>query len=100
MSLRVVDIADGYESETVPSVISVVGLRAVERVLTAGDIIAGKITLAISPVLPSTITLSWEGITQYLSNNDFAVSGDEIIFTGYNLQSLIQVGDIVRLTYQ
>lgn len=100
MALRVVDIADGFESEQVPSVISVVGLRAVEKILTASEIIAGKIILPIVPALASTITLTWEGVAQYASNNDFGVSGAEIIFTGFNLINYIQTGDLIRVTYQ
>lgn len=100
MALRVVDIADGYESETVPSVVSVVGLRADERIISASEIIAGKFTLAIAPALPSTVTLNWNGICQYMVGSDFQVSGADIIFFGYNLQDLIQSGDLVRVTYQ
>jgi hypothetical protein len=100
MALRVVDIADGYESETVPSVVSVVGLRASERILSASEIIAGKIVLSIAPAIPSTVTLFWDGICQYTVGNDFMVSGAEVIFAGYNLGSLLQAGDLVRVTYQ
>jgi len=100
MSLRIIDIADGYESETVPSVVSIVGLRAVERILSVSEVMDGKIILSIAPSLPSTITLSWQGVSQYISSNDFAVSGVEIIFSGYNLGNIIQVGDVIRLTYQ
>lgn len=100
MALRIVDIADGYQSETVPSVISVVGLRASEFTVSASHLIAGKFTLAIAPALPSTVTLNWEGICQYQINNDFIVSGADIIFSGKNLESLMQVNDLVRVTYQ
>lgn len=100
MALRVVDIADGFQSESVPSVVSVVGLRALEKTLTPSDLIAGKLTLAFTPAIPSTLTLTWEGVAQYAVNNDFAVSGNEVIFTGYNLENLISVGDVIRLTYQ
>lgn len=100
MALRIVDLADGYESETVPSVVSVVGLRANERVISVSEIMAGKFTLPITPGIPSTVTLAWMGITQYVVNNDFQVSGADIIFGGYNLGNILQAGDLVRVTYQ
>lgn len=100
MALRIVDLADGYQSETVPSVVSVVGLRDNERIISASEIIAGKFTLAIAPALPSSVTLAWNGITQSAVSNDFQVSGADIIFGSYNLGSLIQAGDVVRVTYQ
>lgn len=100
MALRIVDIADGYQSETVPSVVSVVGLRSAEVIISASHIIAGKITLVIAPAVPSTLTLHWNGVCQYESNNDFSISGADIIFTGKNLESLLSNGDLIRVTYQ
>lgn len=100
MALRIIDIADGYESASVPSVVSVVGLRSNERIISVGEIMDGYFTLSIAPSLPDTLTLAWNGIVQYAIDGDFQVTGSNVIFSGYNLGSLIEAGDLVRVTYQ
>lgn len=99
MTLRVVTISDGFESSSVPSVADVVGTRTQVFELSSGEVIAKKVTLSVAPGNPSSLVLSYNGITQF-PGKDYIVTGAEVIFDGYNMGPDIAIGDEIIATYQ
>ena len=99
MSLKIVNVADGFESSSVPGVAEVIGQKIYYRDITNGEFIAMAVVLPSTPAVPGNVTLTWQGITQTI-DKDFYVDGSSVKWDGKNLESVMQPNDEILVTYQ
>jgi hypothetical protein len=67
--------------------------------LTLGEIIAGQVTLASTPIHPAKVLLTpYEGVPSFYGL-DFTVAGNVLSWTGLGLDGLLGPGDILQVVY-
>lgn len=98
MSLKIVNISDGFGSATVPSIVDPVAGVVTHITLTVTDISNGYATLSTAPSDPSSSVLSWQGLVQ-VYNLDYTLSGSQVNFLS-NLLTKLESGDVLTLYYQ
>jgi hypothetical protein len=69
------------------------------RSVTNPEIIAGKLVLGFTPVLPATVLVDLIGGTSQHYNVDYTITGNELIWSGYTLAGFLTVGDVLRVHY-
>lgn len=97
--LRRVDFSDGFTSSSTPSVTSVVGIQVGTHNVNFTTLVNGFFTLPSTPSLPATFSMSWQGVEQY-ENEAFVLIGDKVQLNGYSIFDFLEVGDIVKFSYQ
>ena len=70
-----------------------------KRILSAGDITAKKVTLSQSPTSTTEVVLDIIGGTAQSNGTDFSVTGNELSWSGLNLDGLLSAGDELRIFY-
>jgi hypothetical protein len=98
MSIKIVQISDGFSSSEVPSIVDVQGSRIVNHTVTQTTINNGFFTLPVPANLPSTSMLFWLGVGQ-IYGLDFQILGDKITILT-NLKSKLAANDVLVLYYQ
>lgn len=99
MALKIVTISDGFESSTVPSVVTPAAQTVITYgTLTGTDISNGYLTLGAAPSSPNQTTFSWIGINQFYGT-DFSVSGAQLSFLARLIGHGLQSGDEFIITY-
>jgi hypothetical protein len=99
MSLKIVEISDGYSSSAVPSVGTPSSTASFTYTITLTDVINKYLTLPGAPNVPSSAELVWLGVGQ-VYGVDFIVSSNTMNWNGLGLESLILTGDKVFIYYQ
>jgi hypothetical protein len=99
MSMRIVTVADGYESSSVPGVADIVGIRVYPRTLTTPEFNSKSMLLSITPGIASTVMVHWQGVLQ-TPDEDFYVDGAYIKWDTKNLDAVIAAGDKLNISYQ
>lgn len=90
---RIVDLADGYESESAPPIAGIAAFAVFNYTLTALDISNGYISLVQAPTSASETLFFWQNIAQ-IYGTDFDVTGLQLNFLPA-LTPEIQDGDKV-----
>jgi hypothetical protein len=97
MSLKIVQISDGFGSQAVPSITDVQGAVVLNVVLTAQNISDGFILLPTASSNPSGSLLIWQGVGQQY-NVDYEVNGVQLSFFS-PLLSLLSTNDFITIYY-
>lgn len=69
------------------------------RVLTAGEVTAGSLTLAQTPAAPSEVMVDAIGGTAQEYATDFSVVGTTLSWSGLGLDGVLSAGDKLRIGY-
>ena len=64
--------------------------------LGSGDIIAGSVSIGITPSSPTLTRLTVGGVRQTYGT-DFSVSGSTLSWSGLGLDGILEAGDILQL---
>lgn len=99
MSLKVVNVADGFGAAAVPGVADVVAAQVYYRDVSNAEFIAKAVILPATPGSPGNVKMSWMGIAQTI-NKDFYVDGNAVKWDSKNLDGLMQTNDEIIVTYQ
>lgn len=67
---------------------------------TNEDIAAGEFELGSLPAFPELVMMDVVGGAQQYPGLDFYVEGQKIVFRDFNLQTLVEPGDVARIIYQ
>lgn len=68
--------------------------------ITGPMLTLGKFTLPTTPTDPNKVLVDInEGTTALIPGTDFVVIGNELMFGGYQLESLLVVGQRVRVVF-
>ena len=75
--------------------------RPVEQAITVTEqhLNSKSITLTHAPLLGYNVTILPRGGCAQFHNSDFVVSGATITWDGYDLDGLLEVGDILQVSY-
>lgn len=89
-----------YLTEGVAPAISLPGTdNVIYHTFSSTDIANKKIVLANTPSEPTKMLFDYIGGTSQVYNVDFSVVSNEVVFTGYALETVIALGDVVRLKF-
>jgi hypothetical protein len=99
MSLKIVQISDGFSSSAVPSTSPPTSSASFTYIITNTDLVTKSIPLPTTPSSPTSAKLTWLGVQQYFGP-DFDIVGAAISWNGLGLDGLIELGDIVEVYYQ
>lgn len=69
-------------------------------ILTAQQIADRKITLSKTPAFPETLLFIPDGGTTQRYGEDYTVVGNEVRWSDLGLDNFLEVGEIIRITYQ
>lgn len=83
-----------------PSPLSLVGGRKVEtRTLTTNEILNKKLILAETSVIASSVTVNSPNGPIQIIGQDFIVTGNEVSWNGYGLETILEAGDKLIIVY-
>jgi hypothetical protein len=69
------------------------------RTITAGEITAKKLILTSTPSVGTKVKVDVRSSSSQIYGLDFIVSGDELIWDGYDLESQVVLGAVFRIVY-
>lgn len=64
--------------------------------LSAGDIVAGSVSIVVTPSSPTLTRLTVGGI-RHTYGTDFTVSGSTLTWSGLGLDGVLESGDILQI---
>lgn len=80
--------------------VSIAGSQVVEnRTVSAAEATAKELTLSATPKDASKVSFSFPNGSDQVNGTDFSVSGDVLSWNGLSLETLIEAGDVITLTY-
>jgi hypothetical protein len=97
MSIKIIQISDGFESAAVPSITDVQGSQVLNLVLTAQNISNGYVLLPTSSSNPTGSLLLWQGIGQQYGV-DYEVNGVQLSFLS-PLLTILNTNDFISIYY-
>lgn len=98
MSLKIVNVSDGFGSAIVPTVVDVTSSQVQHIAITPADIANEYVTLSALPSNPTSSVLSWNGITQQYGT-DYNIIGARVYFLA-RLLPMLSVDDYLVIYYQ
>jgi hypothetical protein len=98
MGIKIINIADGYGTSTVPSIVDPTVMATVQITLDATEASTGLVTLPAEAVNPTNSSLFWLGVGQQYGV-DYTIA-DDVLTIMAPLLALVEEGDWLLLNYQ
>ena len=97
MSIKIIQVSDGFGSAPVPSITDVQGAVVINTTLTALNISNGFVLLPTASANPSSSLLIWQGVGQQYGV-DYEINGIQLSFFSPLLAQL-QPSDFISIYY-